>query len=286
MTPEKPEKSESRRPSDVVNAAFHASYDEARRQAELEAPVLVVSVDALVLCRGHDRQVFTLSHGEFHAIKAAAHAPVAAFVALCHVGERPLGANVRDVLTGLGRAARATAEGLGGRTDPVAQDARDVLLRSLSFVDATIQRGRGDRSALEALARECGPVLMRLTDHGTRAHLASLDAAAVEALGAVSAEERRALQVVVTGDHQARVRSLAMQYFQKRFGEAPGDEMRVTFGEGVASVDEAVALVGTRRLDRAVAAAFFGDAKRLQRDVLGDAAAALLARTDLATIGD
>jgi hypothetical protein len=283
MTPAKPE---SRRPADVVNAAFHASYDGARRQAELEAPVLVVTVDALVLCRRQDRQVFTLSHGEFHAIKAAAHAPVAAFVALCDAGEGPLVGNVRDSLSGLGRAARAMAEGLEGRTDAVAQDTRDVLLRSVSFVDAAIQRGRGDRSALDAFALECGPVLMRLTDHGTRAQLTSLDAAAAEALDAVSAEERRALQVVVTGDHQARVRSLAMRYFQKRLGEAPGDENRVAFGEGVASVDEAIALVGTRRLDRAVAVAFFGDAKRLQRDVLGDAAAALLARTDLATIGD
>ncbi len=37
-----------------------------------------------------------------------------------------------------------------------------------------------------------------------------------------------------------------------------------------------MALVGKRRFDRAIATAFFGDATRLQRDVLGDAAASLL----------
>jgi hypothetical protein len=37
-------------------------------------------------------------------------------------------------------------------------------------------------------------------------------------------------------------------------------------------VAQACELVGTRRLDRMVAQAFFQDPKRLQRDVLGDAA--------------
>ena len=58
----------------------------------------------------------------------------------------------------------------------------------------------------------------------------------------------------------------------------------MTYGEGVNDVDAAFALVGTRRLDSAVAKAFFGDAKRLQRDVLGDAVFALLKETELATI--
>ena len=63
-----------------------------------------------------------------------------------------------------------------------------------------------------------------------------------------------------------------MQYFQYRFREQPGADERVTYGENIGSEEEAVALVGTRRLDRLIARAFFGEEKRLQRDVLGDAA--------------
>ena len=37
----------------------------------------------------------------------------------------------------------------------------------------------------------------------------------------------------------------------------------------------------TRRIDAAIAKAFFGDAKRLQQDVLGDAVRDLLAKTEL-----
>jgi hypothetical protein len=45
--------------------------------------------------------------------------------------------------------------------------------------------------------------------------------------------------------------------------------------------DEALALVGTRRMDIEIATAFFGDAKHLQRDVLGDAVEELLSQTEL-----
>jgi hypothetical protein len=58
--------------------------------------------------------------------------------------------------------------------------------------------------------------------------------------------------------------------------EPEHSEERVAYAEGVSDEHEAFELVGTRRLDHAVAAAFFGDRKRLQRDLLGDSAAELL----------
>ncbi len=73
---------------------------------------------------------------------------------------------------------------------------------------------------------------------------------------------------MVTGNHQARARSLGMQYFRRRFAEPEGAEDRVAYAEGVEDPEEALALVGTRRMDREISAAFFGDEKHLQRDVL------------------
>ena len=54
--------------------------------------------------------------------------------------------------------------------------------------------------------------------------------------------------------------------------ETAGADERVTYGENIGTEEEALALAGTRHLDKAIAQAFFGDEKRLQRDVLGDAA--------------
>ena len=66
--------------------------------------------------------------------------------------------------------------------------------------------------------------------------------------------------------------------------EQNGSDEHVTYGENVSTEQEALALVGTRRLDKYIARAFFGDEKRLQRDVLGDAATRCLDRMDLPPI--
>jgi hypothetical protein len=122
---------------------------------------------------------------------------------------------------------------------------------------------------------------LRLTEHATRYELAVLHSTVETALSQLTAEQRTRLEIVVAGAHQARARSLALQYFQRRMGERPDEERRVAYAEAARSAEEARDLIGTRRLDRAVARAFFGEESRLQRDVLGDAAARLLAETDL-----
>jgi len=60
--------------------------------------------------------------------------------------------------------------------------------------------------------------------------------------------------------------------FKRRFQELPGADERVTYGENIEDEAEAISLVATRRLDKRIAQAFFGDENRLQRDVVGDAA--------------
>ncbi|MBC8071591.1 MAG: hypothetical protein IAG13_24915, partial [Deltaproteobacteria bacterium] len=113
-------------------------------------------------------------------------------------------------------------------------------------------------------------------EHATRAQLGALHEQATVLLARLPASERERVHVVVAGAHQARARSLGMQYFRRLFGEPTDAEERVTYAEAVDTVDDAVALVCMQRLDRAMARAFFGDEKRLQRDVLGDAAERLL----------
>jgi hypothetical protein len=159
------------------------------------------------------------------------------------------------------------------------------MLRScVAFLDRTLAEACVSHAALELLARETGPMLLRLTEHATRARLAALHRAVEAELALMSGQERRALQVVIAGDHQARVRSLAVQYFQRRFDELPGADRRVTYAEGLDEPALALGLVGKRILDRDIAVAFFGDPARLQRDVLGDAAALLLDQARLERI--
>ena len=277
-------------PLDGVNGHFHEAYDEARRGAQHDVPVLVVLADAIILFRDGARSEVTFTPRAFHVIKSIAHAPVAIFALLHGRDLDPRDGTLDGGAAGrlralLGHLDRVEASLRGEALEPdVAQNLRDVHRASADFGMRVLDAGRASPEDLAAFAREIGPVLLRTTDDATRVQLDALHASVLRLIAPMSADERATFQVVVTGDHQARVRSLGMQYFEKLLDEPTGAERRVTYAEGISDEASAHALVGTRRLDRAIAAAFFGDDKRLQRDVLGDAVKARLETMPLAPL--
>jgi hypothetical protein len=211
------------------------------------------------------------------------HAPIALYAALHPLAEGPLPAPARQRLATLAaraQAAQRTLTDAPGCDRPQAARLIAIVAAVRDFVAARLADGRHDAAALATFAAALGPPLLAASHDATRLQLAALDAAAQALVATLDAAARDRLQVVVAGVHQARVRSLAMQYFQRFLDEPAGAERRVTYAEGVADEEEAVALVSTRRLDRDIARAFFGDPARLQRDILGDAAAELLAPLD------
>ncbi len=259
-------------PPDSVNQHFHDAYDAARAGAAEDGPVLVVLADSLIVFRGEGRSEVTFTPRLFHVVKSVAHAPIALFAALHRRGREPLDAATRARLESLRAELTRTREGLDARVEPgLVQNLCDLCDASIAFADHVLEAGETSAKELGAFADAAGPSLLSATDDATRLQLAALHTHVTEQVAQMTAAERRAFQVVVTGDHQARARSLAMQYFEKLLREPPGAEHRVTYAEAITDANLARALVGTRRLDRAIAAAFFKDPRRLQRDVLGDA---------------
>lgn len=246
---------------DDVNDAFHDAYAAARRRHEADAPMLVLLADELVVHWRGERRARVVRPVAFHAIKSVSHAPIALY-ALVRSG--------RTDMTAL--RARIAGADLDAITDPVVRhDCEETLARTMAAIDEA-----GPRDPV-AFAAAIGPLLLRLTRHATKIHLAALDTAVSEELAGMSRAEKARLQVVVTGDHQARSRSLGMQYFEKRLPHGSPEGERVLYAEGITEEKDAIALVELQRLDREVAEAFFGDPKKLQSDVLGAAAAELLA---------
>ncbi len=258
---------------DPINDAFHDEYARARDGVGLEAPVLVLLGDELTLVRdAQRRQTLAFTPRVFHALKSIAHLPVAVFAVL----ERA--EDVGDALAELGRMV-ARAE--GSLADDVPDAAAQRTCRTMLTATARLLRSRSPRDELGAYARAMGEHVMVIADLATRELLGALHAAFGELLAPLEPELRASLHVVVAGAHQARARNLPLQYFQRVLGEPRGHERRVTFAEAVQSVDAALTLVGTQRLDRKMAEAFFGDPQRLQRDILGDAAQHILETAEL-----
>lgn len=264
--------------SEAVNDAFHAAYGAARDAVERDTPVFVLLPESLVVHHRGKRTEHAVRPAAFHVIKAVTHAPVALF-ALCERGA------LREQLASLAERLEGARRELGRAPSEWPMSARlDALLAATEATLRALLAGSAGPRAHWELAARVGPELLALAGEATRLQLVALHAAVERALGPFDAHERRSLQVVVTGDHQARQRSLALQYFQKRLCEAASCEERVSYAEAVCDEAGALALVGTRKLDRTLAQAFFGDPRRLQRDVLGDAAAELLRGMALAPV--
>lgn len=265
-----------------VNDHFHACYDATRDEAEARGPVLILLAERLVLHSQAGRRELPVQPRSYELIKSVTHAPVGLFALL--ESPRPAARALELAIT---RAQAALAQlqraGVESQPERTRRDLEHVLQETLRVATAVRDR-QADRDARHALARALGPALLRLVRDASELALDALHAAVQALITPLSAAERARLHVVVTGDHQARERSLGLQYFQRRMGEPQDCEQRVTYAEAVQDEQAALALVGTQRLDRALAQAFFGDARRLQRDVLGDAAHALLEARQLTPI--
>lgn len=254
MPSEPPPWTQSGGPLDAVNDAFHASYERACADEEHAAPVLIFLGEQLILHRGGSRREARITTPAWLAVRSAAHTPIAIFSLLSKATRlEELRRRLESALHALPREL-SDAEAL--------PDVHALLTATLRWLEHPAD--------FESFARSRGPDLLRLTDHATRLQLASLHARVEELLADFSPAELARLQVVVAGAHQARDRSLGMQYFRKRLNEPESEEDRVAYAENAADEKAALALVGIRKFDGAIATAFFGDPKRLQRDVLGD----------------
>jgi hypothetical protein len=250
------------------NRVFHEAYSGARDGVREQVPILVVLPSELSLHHQNEREVRCYSRPSFTRAKSAAHIAVALFALTCPESDpEHARVGVARLLQHLGAALDVSA----GSDSEIEGEIKVLLQHCLVFARAAYESAPSE-SVRSAFASDAGPRILRITELATREQIAGLHEAVEAIFSKLSAREQSELQVVVVGDHQARTRSLGMQYFKRRLREGEAMDRRVTYGENIDNVQDAIALVATRRLDQRIALAFFGDEHRLQRDVLGDAA--------------
>jgi len=253
---------------DAGNQVFHEAYGGARDGVRHQVPILVVLPTELALHRQNQRRAVSYSRPSFARAKSAAHIAVALFaLTAAESSAERRGPGVARLLEHITAALEARQP----NSEPVDHEIKALLERCLQFAQAAKEQAASE-SVRAAFASDAGPRILHITELATREQIAGLHEAVETTFRELTPDEQVELQVVVVGDHQARARSLGMQYFKRRFQERPGADERVTYGENIEDEEEAISLVATRRLDKKIAQAFFGDENRLQRDVLGDAA--------------
>jgi hypothetical protein len=79
------------------------------------------------------------------------------------------------------------------------------------------------------------------------------------------------VHVIVMGRQSPRRGNLAVQYFA-RLLELEGETARLLYAESISDESKALDLLATRLVDDRASVGFFGNAQRLQIDLLADAA--------------
>jgi hypothetical protein len=257
----------------TLNKAFRVAYAQARAQARDGArPVILVSGDDLILLRDSGRSEVEVIPPLYHTLKTVAHVPLALYVMLVNDQERPLDEDRLDGLRRYRGLILKAREHLKDRLPAVLLDRQEtVLSESLAFLDRVLEQKRVEKDDLAAFTRSTGPLLLANADAAARAQIDTMSSQVTAWQSAMTPAERRNLRVVVMGSHTPRVGNLAMQYFARVLGE-PADDRRLIYAEAVSDEKRALDLLGTCVLDTGVGAAFFGDPRRMHRDLLADAA--------------
>lgn len=245
------------------------------RQHILEGrtPVILRMGDQITLFHRGLRTSENVLSDAYQRWKNLSHVPVAVYLWLADFTSRPLEEETRVALDAL-------AEALRRARDVADVGERSVLDPVLDLLGETIRRDTVNESALRDLGARIEPAIRHLIDRATRDELQALDAIVRRWTSDFGPGEWESLRVLVCANHQARYKETTTLYFRRLLGEAAGvaaeREQHVLYVEGAVTEDEAIDLLAVHHLDRELGTTFLGSARALQRNLLGDAAEAIV----------
>ena len=239
--------------------------------------VVVVSGDDLVLRRGVARTVVTVIPPEYHALKCVAHVTLGLFGHLAADPGRPLGDGRVAALTEYRRQLAAAAPAVDGYGYDPATLARQkgMIERSRAFIDRVLADGHVSADDLTRYCRASRPDVMANCAAAAKTQLTATHRQMMAWKAEMTPAEWAGLVAVIPGRQTPRADNAAVQYFARLFGE-PGEGRRVVYAEGLFVEDQALDLLGTRRLDGKLSVAVFDDPYRMYRDILADGARAAI----------
>ena len=261
-----------------LNETFRALYKKSRA-AELArtSPILLAAGDKLILVR---QGQFTESPDvpvQYHQLKALAHLPLAVDVVLLGTAPGSLTEGTQKDLVRLREHTLAIRDELPkyGFTPTQLARQQEIVQNTLDFLDQLAKTQQHDQTQRIAFCRKQRPLLMQNVAEATKVRIDSYVEIAESWKTELEADEWARLRVVVLGAALPRKDNLAVQVFAKLLG-VPGEGERLVYTESIFEPAPALDSLGTHIIDRSIAVDFFDDPDRMNRDLLGDAAAEYL----------
>lgn len=276
-----------------LNSAFIDAYGLAtnRTLSDLRAsvPVLVNRFGQIALYRPGVAQpdVFSMDMTFYSEAKAVAHAPVALLSRLTPFGLGRLDDERLEWLTRFQSLLSAAQVEVEGRRD-IPDELRAVQTAMLAdvrrFAQRIHQQGTVDQAILDELGFAVRPAIRKSLDFAAASQLEQFREQITQWKRAYPSLKWNDAAVAVIGVHQARDRYLQRQFFDWLLRDRPDVQARVVFDEIMTpppplekeTPTGALMLLSKVMLDKGLANSIFGDPLRLQSDVLGDAAEAII----------
>jgi hypothetical protein len=276
-------------PFAAFNVGFHETYtrlvEQVLAQLGESVPVVVlIGDDATLLYDGAEQREQVIPP-RYHELKALAHLAFGVQLTLMANGTgrlTELTANeLREKRSQIREAQAAAnvrpASASSTPTVTVAPNApAELLCRARTLVDRVLAEGVVDFERLQEHVRALASHALKTAQLAVCIELEQLHALIGQWRNNLGATRCAGLYVVICGTHQPRYREATCQYFGQLLhqpeGSAAEREDRLVYGEGLCDVDAALDLLARHIVDQRASNLLFGDRRRLQEDLLADAA--------------
>ena len=272
-------------PFAAMNVSFHETYTRLVEQvlAQLgdSVPVIVlIGDDATLLCDGSEqREQVIPSH--YHELKALGHLAFGVQLTLMANGSgRLTELTLNELHEKRAQIREAEAETNGSSNSVWSLQTNkapaELLCRARALVDRVLAEGVVNFDRLQEHIRALAAHALETAQLAVCVELEQLHALLGRWRNDLGEARWAGLYVVICGGHQPRYREATCQYFGRVLHETDGSgaqrEDRMVYAEGLCDSDSALDLLARHIVDQRASNLLFGDRRRLQEDLLADAA--------------
>jgi len=262
-----------------LNVAARESYAASRALAlKSDQPVFLVS-DNVTLIRGEDLGSLPYTPPLYRHLESISHLPLGAYSASMGLLENPKDKRWLDRLRMLLNQLNIAEADLPKASFTELQRVRqqNILSASRTYLDAILMRGNTDITSINRYSRSLAPLLLANAADAANVQIEALDHAVRELSKKLKPGEFEKAIAVITGPKAPREGNLQFQYFVYAFGTGSAG-IRVLYMENIFDREAALGILRTVLNDRVASQAFFGEAYRLERDLMADGATVELMR--------
>ncbi|MFC3229082.1 hypothetical protein ACFOGJ_17685 [Marinibaculum pumilum] len=259
------------------NTVMRGIYGKARKQLlAATRPVIVVAIGGEVTLLNADgnQETRTSVPPVFHTLKSVGHVVLGLVGAVVPALQGlPDGTGWKQDLKDVAAAIDALEpqlDGLGQTAEQAARQ-RQMLAAAKDYIATALQEPQPDRAAFTGLMDRIRPLWLADAADAGRMQMVELNRIVQGWRAAMPPEDWARLRVVVLGPRAPRANNAQTRYFARLLGErAPGE--RVIYAENLFEPAQGMSLLGGVVMDRALSSLVFGNAYRMEEDLMGFAA--------------